>query len=68
MIITQRTTIHFEKYPDIVTVRDLMSMLNICKSTAYSLLKDQQIKNGRIGRKYIIPKQSVIDFVSENVR
>jgi len=53
----------FENYPDIVTVRDLMTMLNIGKSTAYSLLKDQQIPNFKIKGKYIIPKQSVVDFV-----
>ena len=54
----------FENYPDIVTISDIMTMLNIGKSTAYSLLQAGKIHHIKIGRKYIIPKQSVIDFVA----
>ncbi len=53
----------FSDYPDIVTVDHLMSMLHIGKSTAYSLLQNNQIQHLKIGRKYIIPKTSVIGFL-----
>ncbi|MCL2213357.1 MAG: helix-turn-helix domain-containing protein [Oscillospiraceae bacterium] len=54
----------FENYADIITINDLMTMLNIGKSTAYSLLQNNKIHHVKIGRKYVIPKQSVVDFVA----
>ena len=54
----------FESYSDIVSVDDIMCMLGIGKSSVYSLLKTNQIKHVRVGRKYIIPKQAVIDFIN----
>jgi len=54
----------FENYPDIITISDLMTMLNIGKSTAYSLLQSGKIHHVKVGRKYVIPKQSVIAFVA----
>ena len=53
----------FEKYPDVITIENLMSMLNIGKSSAYSLLQENKIQYVRVGRKYIIPKKSVIGFI-----
>jgi len=35
----------FENYSDIITVSDLMAMLNIGKSTAYSLLNKHGLNN-----------------------
>ena len=54
----------FEKYADIVTVDDICSMLRLGKSSVYELLKTGKIKHIRIGRKHIIPKQAVIDFIN----
>ena len=54
----------FENYSDIVSVDDIMSMLGIGKSSVYGLLKTSQIRHVRVGRKYIIPKQAVIDFIN----
>ena len=55
----------FENYPDIVSVETLMEMLHIGKSSVYYLLKTNQIKHVRVGKKYIIPKKAVIDFILE---
>jgi excisionase family DNA binding protein len=55
----------FEKYPDIVTIQNLMEMLHIGKSSAYSLLQQNKIKHVRVGKKYVIPKQSVVGFVND---
>ena len=55
----------FQNYPDIVNVDHIVEMLNIGKSSVYSLLQTNQIKHVRVGRKYIIPKQAVIDFVND---
>lgn len=56
----------FSKYEDIVSVEDVMGMLHIGKSAVYSLLKSKTIRCVRVGRKYIIPKKSVIKFLEEN--
>ena len=56
----------FKEYPDIVTVENLMKMLNIGKSSAYLLLRQNLIRHVRVGKKYIIPKQSVIGFLNES--
>ncbi|MCL2003520.1 MAG: helix-turn-helix domain-containing protein [Oscillospiraceae bacterium] len=53
----------FESYPDVVTVKELCQMLQIGKNTAYELLKNRSLNSIRIGRKFLIPKQSVIDFL-----
>ena len=54
----------FKNYPDVITVEDLMEMLHIGKSSAYKLLHNNQIRHVRSGKKYIIPKQSVIAFLT----
>lgn len=52
-------------YPDVITIDDLCEILHIGKIKAYELLKKQIIKNRRIGKKFIIPRQSVQDFIDE---
>lgn len=52
-------------YPDVITIDDLCKILHIGKLKAYELLKEQIIKNRRIGKKFIIPRQSVQNFIDE---
>ena len=54
----------FRDYPDVITVNELQSMLRIGRNKAYELLKTKQIRSIPNGRHYIIPKQSVIDFLT----
>lgn len=42
-------------------------MLKIGRNSAYSLLKDGVIKSIRVGKKYIVPKQAVVDFVNSGI-
>lgn len=53
----------FKDYPDIVNITDIQKMLKIGRNNTYELLKSGKIHTLRVGKKYIIPKQSVIDFV-----
>ena len=53
----------FESYPDILSAEDVSEMLGICKGKVYSLLKDGYISSLKVGRKYLIPKKSVIAFI-----
>lgn len=57
------TAMMFEKYPDVVSVEELMQMLNIGQVLAYKLVKQGDIKARKIGREYKIPKRNVIDYV-----
>lgn len=58
----------FSEYSDIVTVDEVMKMLRLGKNTVYKLLKDDEIMNVKVGTRYVIPKQSVIEFVSTTNR
>jgi excisionase family DNA binding protein len=42
----------------------VMAMMRIGKSSVYNLLQTMQLKHVRVGKKYIIPKQAVIDFLN----
>lgn len=58
----------FKDYPDIVTIIDLQAMLHIGRNAAYKLLKDNSIVSIRVGKKYIIPKSSVTNFITEGLK
>ena len=55
----------FPEYPDIVTVRQLREMLGISRQLAYDLINDGELLSFKIGIYFIIPKVSVINFVTE---
>ena len=58
----------FEKYPDVVEVKELCQMLGgISKKLAYRLLANGEIFSVRVGRSYKIPKMSVIAYLKGNV-
>ena len=58
----------FREYPDVVTIDQLMRMLNIGKNKSYELIKNKTIQTVRIGKKYIIPKVAVIQFLSNKIQ
>ena len=51
------------KYNDVLSVDDLCKILGIGRNTAYKILQDNTIPSRRIGRKYIIPKHGVIQYL-----
>ena len=55
---------YFSTYPDVITIDDVQKMLKIGRNVAYGLLRDGRIKTIKVGKKYIIPKKSVIDFLN----
>ena len=63
-----KSTEIFSEYSEIVTVDEVMKMLRLGKNTVYKLLKDDEIMNVKVGARYVIPKQSVIEFVSTTNR
>ena len=53
----------FKDYPDIVSVSQLMEMLQIGQVLAYNLVRNGKIKARKVGREYKIPKINVIAYV-----
>jgi len=56
-------TFMFDKYPDVVNTSQLQIMLGLSKNSIMELLNSNQIKYFRKGKKYLIPKVYVIDYV-----
>ena len=53
----------FNEYPDILTVPQVAEALGIGKNTAYRLVNEKAIGCKHIGRKIIIPKKCLMDYV-----
>ncbi len=53
-----------KSYPDVLEVGHIKEILKIGKDLAYQLIKENKIKSLRIGRKTIIAKSSVIDYLN----
>ena len=51
------------KYPDVLTVEQLAEVLQIGKNSAYKLVNNRIIGHIKIGRKTLIPKSCVIDYL-----
>ena len=54
----------FTEYDDVVSVDDVSKMLHLSKVTVYDLLKSGRIHTLKVGKRYIIPKKSIIDFLA----
>ena len=57
-------SVMFEGYPDVVSVEQLMEMLQIGQVLAYKLVKSGEIKARKVGREYKIPKVNVIEYLN----
>ena len=53
-----------EKYQEVITVDELCEILHIGRNTAYALLKSKEIANIKTHHRYIIPKQSVVVYLT----
>ncbi len=49
---------------DILTIQTLCTELSISKTTAYSLIKQKRIKSGKLGKKIIIKRTDLDDYVN----
>lgn len=55
----------FDSYPDVVSVEEIQQMLRIGKNAVYQLLKNGAIKSIKVGKRYVVPKKYIIDFLIE---
>ena len=54
-----------DEYEAVLTISEIQEILNIGRNSAYELLRDGRIAAFRVGKKWRIPKQSVLDFLSQ---
>lgn len=54
----------FDNYPDVVTVKEMQTMLRIGRKAAYDLVHNGTIPSVRIGTSYLITKKSIENFLS----
>lgn len=50
--------------PDLLTVKDVQRILGIGRVTVYQMIDEHQLRGVRAGKKYIIPKYSVIEYLA----
>lgn len=55
----------FKDYPDVVSVEQLMEMLQIGQVLAYKLVKSGEIKSRKVGREYKIPKVNIVAYLNK---
>ncbi len=64
---TQRTnTTYFsDSVPDVLTPTEVANILKLGRTTTYELLRTGAINSIKIGRKIIVPKKFLEDFIEE---
>lgn len=53
----------FERIPDILTFKECQKLLKVGKNTLLDLLHSRQIDAFKIGNRWKIPKESVIEYL-----
>ena len=53
------------QYDDVLTVSDLQEILSIGRNGVYDLLRTGAIPSIKIGKKYRIPKDAVLHYLSQ---
>lgn len=56
----------YDDLPLTLSVRELMPILSVDRNTAYELIRSGQIRSVRIGRRILIPKAEVLQFLKNN--
>lgn len=54
--------------PDILTPAETAKVLHIGRTTMYRLLKEKQMKSFQIGRKILIPKKFLQEFIANSAK
>ena len=54
----------FKNEPDVLTVPDVVRLLQFGKNTVYSLIKEGRINSIKQGKKIIVPKVCLVEFLT----
>ena len=55
----------FKHEPDVLTVPDVVRLLQFGKNTVYTLIKDGRIASIKQGKKIIVPKVCLVEFLTD---
>ena len=58
----------FDELPLTLRVEDLMPILGIGRNTAYELIRCGTIRSIRIGKQFRIPKDALVEYLSDENR
>ena len=58
----------FDELPLTLRVEDLMSILDVGRNTAYELVRCGTIRSIRIGKQLRIPKDALVEYLSDENR
>ena len=53
----------YENIPEVMTLRECREILKVGKNTMLNLLHDGKIEGFKIGSRWKIPKESVVEFI-----
>lgn len=53
----------FSEYPDLLTSEQVCDLLQIGKNKLYEILKNKTIPSVKYGKKYLIPKKLLIEYI-----
>ena len=54
----------FKEYPDVMSVQQAAEALGICTASMYQLLREKTIGSRKVGRKILVPKVCLIDYIN----
>lgn len=57
-----------QNYSDVLSIENLKEILHIGDTTAYKLIREGKIPHAKIGKKIIIPKCAVIEYINSNLK
>ena len=55
----------FKNEPDVLTVPDVVRLLQFGKNTVYALIKEGRINSIKQGKKIIVPKVCLVEFLTD---
>lgn len=53
----------FKEFPDVMTVQEAANALQLSRNTVYALVRTGKLHSINVGRKILIPKPFLIDFI-----
>ena len=56
----------FKNEPDVLTVPDVVRLLQFGKNTVYALIKEGRISSIKQGKKIIVPKVCLVEFLTDS--
>lgn len=56
-----------ERYPDVLTIKEIKDILRIGTNLTYKLLQTGKIKSIRLNKKYLIKKSDMIEYIEREM-